>query len=175
MYRVDGAIRVNRRYIVPNSMRFGRQPNALWTITKLYYDPYHTNNLRHICSGINGAIFAERSILRSMQILSMSLFGRWLFGISNKTYIRTVHVTGSGSKIINYMPTSNLVPRLFLRGRKDPGRSWSRGSQKINCLRGCGKSIILHPSTSALKHFDRKGWQHVRTSKYLLNLISVCS
>ena len=23
----------------------------------------------------------------------------------------------------------NLVPRLFLRGRKDPGRSWSRGSQ----------------------------------------------
>ena len=24
---------------------------------------------------------------------------------------------------------SNLVPRLFLRGRKDPGRSWSRGSQ----------------------------------------------
>ena len=24
---------------------------------------------------------------------------------------------------------SNLVPRLFLRGRKDRGRSWSRGSQ----------------------------------------------
>jgi hypothetical protein len=26
-------------------------------------------------------------------------------------------------------PSPNLVPRLFLRGRKDPGRSWSRGSQ----------------------------------------------
>ena len=24
---------------------------------------------------------------------------------------------------------SNLVPRLFLRGRKDPGRSWSRATQ----------------------------------------------
>ena len=23
----------------------------------------------------------------------------------------------------------NLVPRLFLRGRKDPGRSWSRATQ----------------------------------------------
>ena len=25
--------------------------------------------------------------------------------------------------------TINLVPRLFLRGRKDPGRSWSRATQ----------------------------------------------
>jgi hypothetical protein len=26
--------------------------------------------------------------------------------------------------------------------------NWSRGSQKIDCLRGCGESIILHASTS---------------------------
>ena len=26
-------------------------------------------------------------------------------------------------------PKINLVPRLFLRGRKDPGRSWSRATQ----------------------------------------------
>ena len=51
----------------------------------------------------------------------------------------------------------NLVPRLFLRGRKDPGRSWSLGSQKINCLRGCGKSIILHASTSALNTSIARG------------------
>ena len=25
----------------------------------------------------------------------------------------------------------NLVPRLFLRGRKDPGRSWSRATQNL--------------------------------------------
>ena len=36
---------------------------------------------------------------------------------------------------------SNLVPRLFLRGRKDPGRSWSRDRYKIYCLRGYGRSI----------------------------------
>ena len=28
----------------------------------------------------------------------------------------------------NVMAHTNLVPRLFLRGRKDPGRSWSRES-----------------------------------------------
>ena len=26
---------------------------------------------------------------------------------------------------------TNLVPRLFLRGRKDPGRSWSRATQNL--------------------------------------------
>jgi hypothetical protein len=55
----------------------------------------------------------------------------------------------------------NLIPRLFLRGRKDPGRSWSRG-----------KSIILHASTSALNTSIARGDS---TSKYLLNLTSVCS
>ena len=39
---------------------------------------------------------------------------------------------------------SNLVPRLFLRGRKDPGRSWSRVAYKIDCLRGYGQSVKLH-------------------------------
>ena len=38
-----------------------------------------------------------------------------------------------GSSLIFYFVAveekCNLVPRLFLRGRKDPGRSWSRGSQ----------------------------------------------
>ena len=37
----------------------------------------------------------------------------------------------------------NLVPRLFLRGRKDPGRSWSRDADKIDCLRGYGQSVEL--------------------------------
>ena len=37
----------------------------------------------------------------------------------------------------------NLVPRLFLRGRKDPGRSWSRDAYKIDCLRGYGQSVKL--------------------------------
>ena len=32
----------------------------------------------------------------------------------------------------------NLVPRLFLRGRKDPGRSWSCDVKKFDCLRGVG-------------------------------------
>ena len=39
---------------------------------------------------------------------------------------------------------ANLVPRLFLRGRKDPGRSWSRDAYKIDCLRGYGQSVKLH-------------------------------
>ena len=39
---------------------------------------------------------------------------------------------------------TNLVPRLFLRGRKDPGRSWSRDAYKIDCLRGYGQSVKLH-------------------------------
>jgi hypothetical protein len=34
------------------------------------------------------------------------------------------------------MQNINLVPRLFLRGRKDPGRSWSRGPKEIDSLRG---------------------------------------
>ena len=38
----------------------------------------------------------------------------------------------------------NFVPRLFLRGRKDPGRSWSRDAYKIDCLRGYGQSVKLH-------------------------------
>ena len=38
----------------------------------------------------------------------------------------------------------NLVPRLFLRGRKDPGRSWSRDAYKIDCQRGYGQSVKLH-------------------------------
>ena len=29
------------------------------------------------------------------------------------------------------MACLNLVPRLFLRGRKDPGRSWSRATQNL--------------------------------------------
>ena len=39
--------------------------------------------------------------------------------------------------------SANLVPRLFLRGRKDPGRSWSRDAYKIDCLRGYGQSVKL--------------------------------
>ena len=42
------------------------------------------------------------------------------------------------------MKLGNLVPRLFLRGRKDPGRSWSRDAYKIDCLRGYGQSVKLH-------------------------------
>ena len=38
----------------------------------------------------------------------------------------------------------NLVPRLFVWGKKNPGRSWSRDHYKINCLRGYGQSIKLH-------------------------------
>ena len=37
----------------------------------------------------------------------------------------------------------NLVPRLFLREKKDPGRSWSRDAYKIDCLRGYGQSVKL--------------------------------
>jgi hypothetical protein len=37
-----------------------------------------------------------------------------------------------------------------LFSRNDPGDSWSLGSQKIYFLRVCGKSVILHASTSAL-------------------------
>jgi hypothetical protein len=51
------------------------------------------------------------------------------------------------TKNVNHA-TSFLGSSLFRR--KDPGNSWSRGSQKIDCLCGCGKSIILHASTSAL-------------------------
>ena len=44
----------------------------------------------------------------------------------------------------------NLVPRLFLWGRKDLGRSWSRDAYKIDCLRGYGqaKCQITYASTS---------------------------
>ena len=34
---------------------------------------------------------------------------------------------------------STSFPGCSLLWRKDPGRSWSRGSQKINYLRGVGK------------------------------------
>ena len=40
------------------------------------------------------------------------------------------------SMVVKQKP--NLVPRLFLRGRKDPGRSWSRDVKKFDCLRGVG-------------------------------------
>jgi hypothetical protein len=46
-------------------------------------------------------------------------------------------------------------PGSSLFRRKDSGNSWSRGSQKIDCLRVCGKSIILHASTSALYTISR--------------------
>ena len=38
---------------------------------------------------------------------------------------------------------ANLIPKLFLRGRKDSGRSWLRDAYKIDCLRGYGRSIKL--------------------------------
>jgi hypothetical protein len=46
------------------------------------------------------------------------------------------------------IPTS--FPGSSLFSRKDPGNCWSRGSENIDCLRECRKSIILLPSTSAL-------------------------
>ena len=50
---------------------------------------------------------------------------------------------------IRYIAISNLkgfnvVPRLFVRGSKDPGRSWSRDAEKIDCLRGYKQSVKLH-------------------------------
>ena len=69
--------------------------------------------------------------------------------VSN-AFFKSINIPQDTYDYACYFGFYNLVPRLFLRGRKDPDRSWSRGSQKINCLRGCGKSIILHASTSAL-------------------------
>ena len=50
------------------------------------------------------------------------------------TYLYVYITTGEESntdKIINITRSYmlNLVPGLFLRGRKDPGRSWSRATQ----------------------------------------------
>ena len=54
---------------------------------------------------------------------------------------------GGGQGGQNTWAPDNLVPRLFLRGRKDPGRSWSRDVKKFDCLR---LSVKLHASTCAL-------------------------
>jgi hypothetical protein len=59
------------------------------------------------------------------------------------------------SNVANMQLSSHMTP-VKLRPRKpgflsgNSGYSWSRDSQKIDCLRGGGKSIILHASTSAL-------------------------
>ena len=42
----------------------------------------------------------------------------------------------------------NLVPRLFVGGRKDPGRGWSGDTAKTVSPRGCRESIKLHASTT---------------------------
>ena len=45
---------------------------------------------------------------------------------------------GGGQGGQNTWAPDNLVPRLFLRGRKDPGRNWSREVKKFDCPRGVG-------------------------------------
>ena len=51
----------------------------------------------------------------------------------------------------NNRPTLiNLVPRLFVRKSKDPGRSWSRDVKIIDCLWGVGK---VSNYTLPLSHF----------------------
>ena len=46
------------------------------------------------------------------------------------------------SKIFNNL-RYNLVPRLFLGGRKDPGRGWSCDTAKTVSPRGCRESIKI--------------------------------
>ena len=55
-----------------------------------------------------------------------------------------IHYLQKGVISSKSLQKANLVPRLFLRGRKDPGRSWSRDAYKIDCLRGYGQSVKLH-------------------------------
>ena len=69
---------------------------------------------------------------------------------------------------MNWIPTfvrlelTSLIisfPGSSLFRRKDPGNSWSRGSQNIDCLRGSGKSIMLHACFHIrILHFDRREW-----------------
>ena len=44
-------------------------------------------------------------------------------------YHFTSHSISEPIHIYTTVVLANLVPRLFLRGRKDPGRSWSRATQ----------------------------------------------
>jgi hypothetical protein len=46
----------------------------------------------------------------------------------------------------------NLVPRLFLRGRKDPARSWSRDPKEINSLKADFQSSHEAPRSSLRVH-----------------------
>jgi uncharacterized protein Yka (UPF0111/DUF47 family) len=69
------------------------------------------------------------------------------------------------------IPTS--FPGSSLFSRKDPGNSWSRGSENIDCLRECGKSIILHASTSALYTSIARS-DILSIYEQLGNLLSLC-
>ena len=55
------------------------------------------------------------------------VFIAWLFTLHKVQVIPLK--SGSIPYFSGTLAKVNLVPRLFLRGRKDPGRSWSRATQ----------------------------------------------
>ena len=65
-------------------------------------------------SWVHDEVFVVANLLRGPNVqarcgvLTVTTLAMWVLIMYNKT---------------------NLVPRLFLRGRKDPGRSWSRATQ----------------------------------------------
>ena len=63
-------------------------------------------------------------------------------GLRSKNEILSQNCTFTFSLFM--LVITNLVSRLFLRGRKNLGRSWSRDAYKIDCLRGYGQSVKLH-------------------------------
>jgi hypothetical protein len=83
------------------------------------------------------------------------IFNRSLYSRMHITLVPIVpyfHGLSQGFRCSGFRGAADATsfPVYSLFRRKDPGNSWSRGSQKIDCLRGCGESIILHASTSAL-------------------------